>query len=361
MADQLRTAYDAYARQRLYRVLLDMQVEDQNLNWSGMAEEIYLSRGIKFQRINFYRLRDGTLSDANVDIIVTWLESEHDSEIRTKLTPQSIFDEVGRSSRDYYFHIPSDNFADEWEEGILEQFSGVYLCAPANDKNTFIPQSKLRQWFADSAAVPEFERKGRSLDMKQYIQERSILILQATKAGYFYASEFPLSLLFPRTFESLDVRMVYEGIGIASSNSIQVQLRECLARVPKTHSILISTKSNPQTNNPFGLSLYLPPGTEGVKKEWQSLTPEEREQLKHEYESSIEDDHYLAGPSQISVSPLPNLKNRVTMTFAREMVYHRKPADVLRQKQVHFIRPEFDNEEEIEKILANPLTIGELL
>jgi len=357
----MRRSYGPYAYQRLFRILLDLQIEKQDMNWSSMADQIYMWRGVKFQRNNFYRLKKGTLQDDNVEIIVTWIEESYDPTIRERLLPQAIFDEVGKSSRDYYFHIPAENVLDDWDEQILDEFAGVYLCAPAGDKNTFIPLPILRNWFENRKNFLHFEQKGRSLDIKQYIQERTILILQKTSGSYFYAAEFPTSLLFPRTFETLDVRMVYEGVGIVSSNSIQVQLRECLARVPKTHSILINTKNKNQENNPFGLSLHLPPGTEGVRNDWKYLTDQAHKRLIQEYQHSIDADYYLTGPAQITVSPLPSLNSKVTMNFSRDYVYHRKPADFLRNKALHFIRPELENTAEIEKIIANPLSIGELL
>jgi hypothetical protein len=155
--------------------------------------------------------------------------------------------------------------------------------------------------------------------------------------------------------------MIYEGVGTMSSNNIQVQLRECLARVPKTHSILISPKNRNQDNNPFGLSIFLPPGTENVRAEWARIDQASIDRMKREYAASIEADHYLAGSAQITVSPLPYLKNKVGMSFPRELVYHAKPANFLTDKELHFIRPDLENTQEVEKILVNPLSIGELL
>jgi hypothetical protein len=361
MKPVLVSSFGAYAKQRLFRILCDFLDKHQDQNWSALAEEIYLHRGVKFQRNNFYRLKDGKLKDANIEIIVAWFEAVHDPDIRERLKPQAIFDEVGKSSRDYYFHIPDENFVDEWDEQILADFAGVYLCQPASDKNSFLPLPTLRAWYADRKAMPQFDNKMRSLDIKQYIQERSLLILQRTTAGYFYAAEFPLSLLFPDAFETLDIRMVYEGIGVVSSNAIQVQLRECLSRVPKTHAILISPKNQNQNRNPFGLSLFLPIGTEGVREDWKTLSQAEIEHLRAEFAHSIEAEHYLSGPAQITESPIPNLRSRVGMSFSRDLIYARKPADLLRKKELHFIRPDLDNEDEIEKIIANPLSIGELL
>lgn len=327
-----------------------------------MAMAISDWREIPFQRNNFYRLLKGTLRDGPINIIVDWLEAFHVPDIREKLKPDSIFREVGKSARDYYFHLPDGNLLDEWDEQILEEFDGIYWCAPAEDKNSYTPLPLLRKWFADRKSCPELAEKGRSLDIKQYISERSILILQHTLGSYFYAAEFPLSLLFPRHFVHLDLRMVYEGIGVVSANSIHVMLRECLSRVPKSHSIVISEKTETLRQAPFALSLFVGGGFRSdVVREWQNLTEADREHLRREYESSIDADHWLSGPAQISVSPLPQLRNRVSMSFARECVYHRKPRDFLRNKELHLIRHDLNISNEIEKILANPLTVGELL
>ncbi len=361
MMDEVKKRFGTYERQRLFRILLDLKASNQNTNWSSMAAEISEYRKVEFQRINFYRLKNDELGDANIEIIVSWLTAKHEPNIRDKLKPQAIFDEIGVTSRDYYFHIPAANYVEEWDAEILEYYSGVYMCAPAYDRNTFIPLPILKRWFEDNSLYPYMEPKGRSRDMLQYISERSILILQRSSKSFFNAAEFPLSLLFPNSFVTLDPRMVYEGIGIVSSNSIHVQLRECLSRVPKTHSILISEKAAPQNNNPFGMRIQLPPTTEKVRQEWAGFTDGAMAHLRNQYAHSIESDYYLEGPAQISVSPLPNLNNKVRMMFANQLVYHKKPAGFLRDSKAHFIRPDLENIAEIEKILANPLSMGEIL
>lgn len=108
-------SYGPYARQRLFRILLDLQQQEKNLNWSAMAEAIHEWRGILFQRNNFYRLKKGILQDANIEIIVSWIEAVYDSAIRDRLKPDAIFDEVGKAARDYYFHIPASNVMEEWD------------------------------------------------------------------------------------------------------------------------------------------------------------------------------------------------------------------------------------------------------
>lgn len=207
--------------------------------------------------------------------------------------------------------------------------------------------------------VPEQDRN-RALDIKQYIAERSFLILRATPAGYYHAAEFPYSALFPPSFETLDLKMVYEGIGIASGNSIRVFLRECLSRVGKSHSILIAPKGNESTM-PHGLSLY----TAGevrtdVRSDWEGIDPISFYHFKEEFKDALELEYYLQGTAQIEVSPVPNLHNRVIMTFAREHVYHRKPADFMRRPVMHFVRPDVVGAEQVEGIINHPLSVGSL-
>ncbi len=361
MPDLAAPSYDAYARQRLFRILSDLIASKKDLNWSTMADAISEWNGPDFQRNNFYRLRDGKLSDPVTEIIVRWLEQSFEPDIRQRLSVQSIFGEMGLSARDYYFHVSPDNLLEELDEQILEQYAGVYLCAPAYDKSSFLPLSFLREWYRDYKAMPHIEQKGRTLDIKQYIAERSILVLQRTSGYFFYAAEIPMSALFPKAFETGCIKMTYEGVGVVSSNSIQIKLRECLSRVPKTHAILINKKTATHKNNPFGLSFYLPPGTEGVRQEWQQLPESDIEALKKEYALSLEAEYYLSGPVQVWVSPVPYLKNLVGMVFGREHVYHRKPADFLRDPELHFIRPDVANTEQFQKVIDNPLSIGELL
>ena len=361
MADLNQPSYSPYARQRLFRLLTDLVNDKKDMNWSSMAQAIYDWRGVHFDRQNFYRLKKGTLSNANIEFIVQWFEAKFDQDIRERLKPQAIFDEVGKASRDYYFHIPKQNVVEEWDKQMLQDYAGIYYCVPEWDKNSLMPVSFLRQWFKDRTKFKAtYDSKHTTLDIKQYINERFFLILQRTPWGYFYAAEFPLSILFPNEFETGCYQMLYEGVGIISSNSIQVYLRDCLSRVPKMHAIIVKPKTNYNYSNPYGLHFYVGPGTEAVRKEWQYLHQNDINQLKQEYKLSIQSDKYLTGPVQIMLSPVPDLKNHVHSNFSRNYVYHRKPADFLKHQDIHFIRSDLENTSQIEKILTNPLTIGEL-
>ncbi len=352
--------YDEYARQRILQKLLDLRAQYTDLSFSAMANEISDWKHTTFHREYFKRLRQGTLRDPHVQTIVEWIATFHDEDFHDKLSPESIFAEVGISSRDYYFHLSERDDFEDWEEQMLDGLSGVYLCAPENDRNSYYPIGILREFFKKDQEFKK-ETLRHSVDIKQYIQERTILILCKTSNSYFHAAEFPMAALFPKSFETADIKMIYEGIGIASSNSIHVFLRECLSRVPKIHSILIRPKNKNQRGNPYGLSLYLAMGMERIRKDWTKMNPVFIEAMKEEYALSLEADHYMYGTTQISASPVPNLQNRIEMMFSRDMLYYPKPADFLRHPETHFIRPDLENTEQLERVIDNPLAAGELL
>lgn len=356
--------YDLYARERIIQKIDELCRSHPGLTQGGIAALISRERGVEFHRIYMARLREGELSDPLIDVIVDWIVRNHDGDFREKLAPDSIFWQAGESNRDFYFHFSQMDSLEAWEEKVLRAFEGVYLCAPDTDLNTCLPSKMVRDFFERieaGATVPE-ERRHRSLDIKQYIAERSFLILKATPEGYYHAAEFPYGLLFPPHFETLDLRMVYEGVGIASGNSIRVFLRECLSRVGKSHSILITPKGKNEADNPNGISLF----TAGeirqpARAAWSKLPDESLTHLREEFAAAIALDYSLKGTAQIEVSPLPNLKNRVDTTFSRDCVYHRKDADFLKHPEVHFIRPDIIRAEEVGRILNHPLSVGSLI
>ena len=314
-----------------------------------------------FQRNNFYRLKKGTLQDDNIEIIVKWMEETHDNNIRARLLPDAIFEEVGKTVRDYYFHIPASNDIDEWNEQILEQFSGIYWCAPSWDMNNFVPLPVLRKWFEDHRSYPQLGLEKRTLNVQNYIATRSILILRNTGNSYFHAAEFPLSVLFPRTFKVGCVKLSYEGVGYVSANSIHVHLRECLSRVPKSHAFTIKETPKDGPWKPAVLPLHIPSDSRDIRKEWERLPQSDMDHLAKQYALSIEEDYHFEGSAQITGSPVPILKNRVGLTTSSPQIYHRKPRDFIHNRDAHLLYPELDITEQIEKILDNPLVIGELL
>lgn len=361
-ASSARGSYDTYAFQRIIQKIDDLCRSRPRLTLSGIADAISEWKGMTFHREYLTRLRNLELSDPHVNTVVDWIVAHHDPKFREKLSPDAIFWEVGESSRDFYFHLARLDQYETWEEEILQAFSGVYLCAPQRDRNSYLPMSMVRDFFERTAEFSPQQKMRRSVDIKQYIAERSILVLRHTPAGYYHAAEFPLSLLFPPDFITLDVKMVHEGIGIASGNSIRVFLRECLSRVGKSHSILIAPKGKNEADNPHGLSIY----TAGevrieTRQEWAALNAADLAHMRREFADTIDLDYHLTGTAQIEVSPVPDIKNRIETTFSRDYVYHRKPADFLRDPVLHFIRPDIIRAEEIQRIVSNPLAVGSLI
>jgi hypothetical protein len=248
--------YDVYAYQRVIQKISDIIRAHPRLKNGGVAAAISEWRNVPFHREYMGRLRKFTLGDPHVDMIIDWIVENHDPKFREKLSPDSIFAQVGESSFDFYFHLTQMEDYDSWEEEILKTFEGVYLCAPARDRHSYLPMTMVRHFFENKDGYDQQAKLNRSMDIKQYIAERSIVILRATPMGYYHAAEFPLSLLFPPDFVTLDVRQMYEGIGIASGNSIHLFLRECLSRTGKLHSILITANGRNEAANPRDLPLF---------------------------------------------------------------------------------------------------------
>ncbi|MBN9304888.1 MAG: hypothetical protein BGO82_10740 [Devosia sp. 67-54] len=357
----LKGDYDVYALQRIIQKLSDLVRSHPNLSLSQIAERISAWASQPFHREYLGRLRAYSLNDAHINTIVEWIVEFHDPDFRKKLTPEAIFGVVGEASRDFYFHFSQIDPFEAWEQEVFNAFAGIYICAPADDRNSYLPMPVLRRFFADPDAFPPDVRVKRALDIKQYVSERSILVLRAMPIGYYHAAEFPMSLLFPPGFAPLDVKMVYEGIGIASGNSVRVFLRECLSRVGKSHSILIHPKGRVEEANPRSISINVGGNVRNeVRADWEKLSDDDLRHLRAEFAETIALGHHLAGTAQIELSPLPNVKNRVEMTFTRDQVYHRKPPDFLRHGDLHFIRPDIENRDEIARIVDNPLAVGAL-
>jgi len=357
-----RRIYDDYALQRIIQKINDLCRAHPRLSLSAIADSISDWKNMSFYREYFTRLRQYKLSDPHVNTVVEWIVAHHDPKFREKLSPDAIFWEVGESSRDFYFHLANLDRYETWEEEILQAFSGVYVCAPQRDRNSYLPISMVRDLFERPAEFTPEQKTKRSVDIKQYIAERSILILRHTPAGYYHAAEFPLSLLFPHDFITLDVKMVHEGIGIASGNSIRVFLRECLSRVGKSHSILITPKGRNEADNPRGLSIH----TAGevrieTRKDWAEMEADNLAHMRREFADTIDLDYHLTGTAQIEVSPVANIQNRIETTFSRDYVYQPKPGDFLRDPELHFIRPDIARIDDFERIIANPLAVGSLL
>lgn len=353
---------ERYAKQRLMRILTDMVEGNQLLSWSALASDISVHRGVEFSRENLRRLRHGTLGPANVEIIIQYMEAKHDPNIRNRLRPETIFDEMAQSARDYYFHMPAPNDMDDWNEQLLEEFSGVYFCCQKLSTETYLPARVLRER-VEKQVMPS-ERFGRTVIqsgvplLENLIAQRSILVLQPTKSGYFYAAELPLSSLVPRKFTNTCDRAIFEGIGVISANTIQVQLRDCLTRIPRTHSITVSEKGTITDDNPKGLKLAVLKNAAQIFEEWDNFTEDELASFRKEFALSIGSDYYLEGQATRPISPLPRAQVKVERILSQSLVYHQKPQNFLENLEDHFFFSHVTGVDEIRKIVENPLIIG---
>jgi len=358
MVRPVDSKYDEFAKHRILTRLY--QVFKDYGDWSAMANAISLDRGVRFQRTNFNRIRNDTAGDDILDVVVNWLASK-DENFKNCLKPESIFADVGISARDYYFHLFSAENLTDWDENLLTEFEGIYLCAPEFDANSYMPMPRVRELLIEKKPIPNNWQGQRSLDIKQYIAERSVIVLRCTNAFFYHAAEIPLGCLFPTKFQTLDIKSFYEGVGIASSNTIHVFLRECLSRVPKLHSILIKPKSEHQTFKFRGIDIYAPTAIKDIDAQFAMLTDDQVEHMKREMKIDNESDVFLRGSSQNNVSPLAWTKNRVDLIYNTDQVYQRKPVKLFDDPATHFIHPEVDISPQLEAVIDNPLLVGEFL
>lgn len=350
--------YDAFAK---HRILTSLYMRCRDLGgWSQMATAITLDRGIEFQRTNFNRIRNGDAGDGLLDIVVDWLTMK-DANFPKSLRAETIFSDVGISARDYYFHLFAAENLTDWDEQLLTEFEGVYLCAPEDDTNSYMPVSRVRDLLINDLGLPQNWRAKRSVDIKQYINQRSFIILRRTNAYYYQAAEIPMGALFPSHFETMDIKSYYEGIAVASSNTIHVFLRECLSRVPKVHSIIIKPKAEYKTFKFRGIDIYANSLISHLDAEFAMMSDNDVMHMKKEMALDLESDVFLRGSAQSNISPVAWTKNRVDMVFGREQIYHRKLANFLDNPAIHFVHPEIDIAPQLTKLLDNPLLISEML
>lgn len=357
-------SYDDYAQQRIIAKLNALR-RSHGLSLGGIAAAISKERNIEFHREYMTRLRSGKLSAPLIAVVVDWIIAHHDPKFLEKLTPDAIFSEIGASARDFYFHLSKMENYDTWEESVLKAFEGVYIAAPENDLNSYLTMPQAREYFEIMEAGRGFYDHPpipRSYDTKQFIRQHSILILRATAAGYYHAAEFAYSLLFPPQFQTLDAKMVHEGIGIASGNSIRIFLRDCLTRVGRSHSILIQPHGRNQDPHLRGVRLH---AGEAVRTAahafWSTWDIEDIVRLKREHIAELKMGYYLVGNSQTEISPLSTARNTVNRTYTLDTIYRRKPKDFLRKPELHLLRPDVIRIEEIEKIIENPLAVRVLV
>ena len=325
--------YDTYARFRITQRVMETYARFGT--WESMSNAIHDFSGIEFPRTYFNRLRKGKLGDASLDHLVRWLASL-DADFPLQLRPETIFSEVGASARDYYFHLFGMENLETWDEELLSEFEGVYLCAPEGDPHSFLPLPYVRACIDKEIDIPRDWLTSRTMDIKPYIAQRSFLILKRTDTYYYQAAEIAYGMLFPREVETLDIKVCYEGVGIASANSIHVFLRDCLSRVPKLHSILIRPKTSYRTTRMNGAQFYAPTNIRSLKEEYASLTPGQVAHMLEEYKEHLDSDVFLHGTSQVNLSPLPFQQNRVATVFGAAQVYFPQAAQLFARPQNSF-------------------------
>ena len=347
--------YDDYAKYRLNERLLELY--SRHGDWQRMANEVTAANNdIGFARTDMNRVRNKTAGDVLIDRLLTWMEKD-DPEIREKLRPEAIFHEMGGSSRDYYFNLFKANLS-EWDETTLGAHAGLYLCAPALDAHSYLPSPYVRACLEKRLDLPSDWQRSRSVDIREYISKRSYLILRRTDRHYYHAAEIPMGALFPREFQPLDPMLFWEGVGIASKNSLQVILRECLSRVPKIHAILIRKKESQKNLLQLpGAQLYYDTTIRHLPHEVGKLASVSRDHMEAEFAEELASGAFLHGTSQVSISPLVLCHSEVDTVYGTEHVYHRKKRGFMDDKAVHFIRPDLDLRAPLKNLADNPLSV----
>jgi len=132
-----------------------------------------------------------------------------------------------------------------------------------------------------------------------------------------------------------------------------------MSRVVKTHGMLIRNKYEAERTARHGLSIFVPPELAKEKLDGKRLTSSLINDFKKESELSINSPTVIYGPSQISLCPITDLKQSASQFFARDHVFIPKPSDVLQKLDEHFISPAQCDLDKIQKIIDNPLSIGE--
>lgn len=358
MARPKDSLFDSYARHRIRQRVFDLFAQFNN--WDAMAAAISEQMGVEFSRTYLQRLRRDELGNQTLETVVQWIERA-DPSFRQTLRPEGIFSEVGSSSRDYYFHLHQMPDLDAWDEALLQAFEGVYLCAPEYDKNSYLPMSYVRRVILDKQPSPKNFGGQRLNDWRLYSSKRSTLILKRTERYHFWAAEIPIPGLYPVEAVTNDITTYYEGVGIASSNTIHVFLRDCLSRAPRLHSILIKPKSSYKVFQTRAGELYAPTSLKDLDAEIMMLPDEDVAHMKQEFEWPLQSDVFLTGSTQTSIPPLALAKPDITLISGEPRVYHRKPVGFLDDPATHLLHPDMAYGPQIADIIANPLLIGDLL
>ncbi|MFN3226827.1 MAG: hypothetical protein ACE360_11330 [Hyphomicrobiales bacterium] len=358
MVRPVDSRFDSYAKHRIRQRVFDLFPTYGN--WEAMAASVSEAMMLEFPRTYFNRLRKNQLGDSTLETLVQWIERS-DPGFRAALKPEGIFAEVGVSSRDYYFHLHRMPDLDAWDEALLQEYEGCYLCAPEYDRNAYLPMSRVRRVILDKEGLPQNWKDQRINDWRIHLAKRSILILKRTTNFHFWAAEIPLTGLYPQDANTNDITTYYEGVGIASSNTIHVFLRDCLSRAPRFHSLLIRPKSDYKVLKTRAGELYAPAQLRDLDSEIIMLTDDDIAHMQREFAEPLASDVFLTGNTQTSIPPLAWAKLNVDMIDGAPRVYHKKPASFLDDPATHLLHADLTITPQLEDILANPLLIGEMM
>lgn len=182
MAGAKLGTYDIYAYERVIEKINLVIRSHPHLSLGTIAASISEERGIEFHREYMTRLRKFKLADPHVDMIIDWIVAHHDEKFREKLSPESIFAQVGESSYNFYYHLAQMEDYDAWEEDVLKAFAGVYLCAPAHDRNSYLPMPMVREYFEHKDQLDQTDKLKRSSDIKQYIRRTEPFLILSSVA-----------------------------------------------------------------------------------------------------------------------------------------------------------------------------------
>ena len=185
------------------------------------------------------RLLKDQLGDDLISHVVQWIVDRHDKNFRSLLEPGAIFKQVGIAASDFFGNFPSNERPDFLKEEDFERMSGVYMCSLFGDIRTYLPSSLIQYDLqSDGHTVPTG-----SISASGFFNRKALLTLRHQSGGYYEAAEIPIPYLYSPSFKARGASMIYEGIGVLSSNYLRVILRDSITQTSKFHTIYVGIKS----------------------------------------------------------------------------------------------------------------------
>ncbi len=127
----MRPLFNQQARQTILSKLDQILDQHPGLNWTTIAKEVGELGSRTFDRKYFQRLREGTLSDANTELIVRWIVKYHEPGLRTELTQardrgvEIPISGIGKPG-DYVWQRPSLTKSAEIQAAFMHNTCGIY-------------------------------------------------------------------------------------------------------------------------------------------------------------------------------------------------------------------------------------------